>query len=146
MSTIRALQPEQDLEAVIALWYQASIISHDFVPDQFWRDACPLMREVYLPLAETSVMVENGRIVGFVSCLEHQIAALFVAPDCQGKRVGSALLAHALNGREVATLNVYAANVRAQHFYERHGFQVTGDGVDDATGMKEYFMEYRALH
>ena len=89
-------------------------------------------------------MVEQDDVVGFVSCVEHQLAALLVAPDHQGKGVGSALLAHALHGREVATLNVYAANLCARRFYEQRGFRATGDGVDDATGALERFMEYRA--
>ena len=89
-------------------------------------------------------MVEQDDVVGFVSCVEHQLAALLVAPDHQGKGVGSALLAHALHGREVATLNVYAANLCAWRFYEQHGFHVTGDGVDDAIGALECFMAYRA--
>lgn len=144
MRVIRAMQPEHDMSAVVALWCQASIISHDFIPAQYWREACSLMREVYLPQANTVVMVEQDEIIGFVSSIEHQIAALFVASEHQGKGVGSALLAHALRGREVATLNVYAANLRARHFYEQHGFHVTGNGVDDATGALECFMEYRA--
>ncbi|WP_414500398.1 GNAT family N-acetyltransferase [Zymobacter sp. IVIA_12111.31 C1] len=89
-------------------------------------------------------MVEQDDVVGFVSCVEHQLAALLVAPDHQGKGVGSVLLAHALRGREVATLNVYAANLCARRFYEQRGFRATGDGVDDATGALECFMEYRA--
>lgn len=144
MRIIRSLKPEQDLESVVTLWCNASIISHSFMPAKFWRDACPLMREVYLPLADTTVMTDNGQIIGFVSTIEHQIAALFVDPDHQGQGVGSALLAHALAGQDIATLDVYAANASAQRFYERHGFRVAGEGIDDVTGAREYFMEYRA--
>ncbi|WP_051523631.1 GNAT family protein [Zymobacter palmae] len=81
MSVIRAMPPERDMDAVVALWCQASIIRHDLIPAQYWREACPLTREVYLSQADTAVMVEQGDVISFVSCVEHQIAALFVAPE-----------------------------------------------------------------
>ena len=144
MTLIRPLNPKHDLDKVVALWCQASIDCHDFVPARFWQEACAEMRDVYLPQADTWVMVENDSIFGFISTLEHHIAALFVKPEYQNRGIGAALLAHVLQGSDVATLDAYAANTRALRFYERHGFRVTGEGTDEATGALEYFMEYRA--
>lgn len=143
---IRALQTAQDLDKVVALWCRASIASHDFMPPAFWQAACPAMRDCYLPQANTAVMAEKGGITGFVSCIEQHIAALFVDPTYQNESRGSALLLHVLADRDIASVDVYAANLGARRFYERHGFRVTGQGIDDATDADEYFMEYHPDH
>ena len=37
-------------------------------------------------------------------------------------------------------LNVYQKNTRAISFYQREGFDIQSEGLDDATGEKEYTM------
>ncbi|MGL5327260.1 MAG: hypothetical protein ACRC91_21570 [Aeromonas sp.] len=38
-----------DLDAVIELWYQASVQAHDFIPADFWHEQRAAMRDCYLP-------------------------------------------------------------------------------------------------
>ena len=52
---IRPYHPT-DSDAVLDLWLRASILAHDFVPESFWREQLPAMRELYLPQAETLVL------------------------------------------------------------------------------------------
>lgn len=37
-------------------------------------------------------------------------------------------------------LNVYQKNMRAIHFYQREGFKIQHEGIDEATGEKDYTM------
>lgn len=142
MALIKSLSLTRDVEEVVALWCRTSIDCHDFVPAQFWQEACAEMRDRYLSQADTWVIVENGSIVGFISTVKHHLAALFVAPEYQSQGFGTALLIHVQQECDIATLAVYSANVRALRFYERHGFRVTDEGIDVATGKQEYYMEY----
>ncbi len=77
---IRPYHPT-DSDAVLDLWLKASILAHDFVPESFWREQLPAMRELYLPQAETLVLEEKGQVLGFASLHEQRLAALFVSPE-----------------------------------------------------------------
>jgi GNAT superfamily N-acetyltransferase len=60
-----------------------------------------------------------------------EVRSLFVRPAVWGGGVGSALMRHALEGLAAmgfseATLWSFAANERANGFYERHGFRRDG--------------------
>lgn len=37
-------------------------------------------------------------------------------------------------------LNVYQKNTRAIHFYQREGFEIQREGLDEDTGEKDYVM------
>ena len=37
-------------------------------------------------------------------------------------------------------LNVYQKNIRAINFYQREDFEIRGEGLDEATGEKDYEM------
>ena len=60
------------------------------------------------------------------------LSRITVDPAAQQSGIGSALLAHALEGYEqmgisTVTLNTQLDNVTSQHFYERFGFHATGE-------------------
>lgn len=103
---IRLLQPK-DLDSVLQIWLDASLIAHDFIDAAFWQSQVENMRNLYIPASETYVMERDSRVVGFYSLLDNQMAALFVAPDCQGQGIGKRLMAHARTQRPVLTLAVY---------------------------------------
>lgn len=41
------------------------------------------------------------------------------------------------------SLNVYQKNTRAIRFYQREGFQIQCEGLDEATGEKDYEMVWK---
>jgi GNAT superfamily N-acetyltransferase len=61
-----------------------------------------------------------------------EIDALYVAPERQGQRVGSYLLADALTAHAAGDVVLWCAeqNHRARRFYEAKGFQLDGRTVD----------------
>ncbi len=53
---------------------------------------------------------------------------------------GKLLLDYIKDKKERLELNVYQKNARAISFYQREGFIIQCEGLDEATGEKEYTM------
>lgn len=83
------------------------------------------------------VLVDDGRIVGFVASVlsGHKVARvlmLAVLPSYRGRSFGTALMdalysSCVAGGLDTVTLEVRKSNGRARAFYERLGFEVTGE-------------------
>ncbi|AKB19589.1 MULTISPECIES: N-acetyltransferase [unclassified Methanosarcina] len=129
-----------DLEEMVRIWYDASVIAHPFVPASFWASHKSAMKEKYLPLAENYVFEQEGKVAGFISLVGERVCALFISPDAQGKGMGKALLEHAkaLKGR--LSLKVYRDNKKAILFYEKSGLKAAGEEVDEHTGCLQILM------
>ncbi len=133
---------EEDTEKIVAIWLAASIQAHDFIDRQYWENRVHDMRTLYLPLCDTIVYVDDlsGEPEGFMAFVDDFLAALFVSPDCQGRGIGTRLLGLAKKIQPNMELTVYAGNVRARAFYERHGFRVVSERLEMATGQRELVM------
>ncbi|MDY9926141.1 N-acetyltransferase [Methanosarcina sp.] len=133
---------ETDLEEMVRIWYDASVIAHPFMPASFWASHKSVMKEKYLPLAENYVFEQKGKVMGFISLVGEKVCALFIAPEAQERGTGKALLEHAkvLKGR--LSLKVYRDNRRAIIFYEKSGFKAVGKEIDDHTGCVQVLMEW----
>ena len=138
---IRAFK-EEDTEAVIRIWLEASILSHSFIDKAYWEEKADAMRTLYLPLSEVVVDEDKdtGEVVAFIAFVEDYLAALFVAPAHQKKGVGSRLLALAKKMRDTLELSVYAENERAVAFYRKNGFRMTDKRIEEMTGHTELLM------
>ena len=55
-------------------------------------------------------------------------------------KLGKLLLDYIKNKKVRLRLNVYQKNARALSFYQREGFDIQSEGLDEATGEKEYTM------
>jgi putative acetyltransferase len=130
---IRPYRQENE-NAVIDIWYRASIVAHAFVPDDFWEGERENIRSVYLPLAETWVYEWEGRVIGFISLLGSLVGGLFIAPEHQGKGIGRDLIVHAVSVRGELTVDVFEKNHRACSFYESCGFLRESESLHEPTG------------
>ena len=81
------------------------------------------IRDHILPRYRVTVAERDGRIVCFLSEEPGWIENLYVAPDCLGTGVGSALLADAKSRNDRLELWCFLENRRARAFYEKHGFE-----------------------
>ena len=140
---IRAFK-EEDTEAVIRIWLEASILSHSFIDKVYWEEKADAMRTLYLPLSEVVVDEDKdtGEVIAFIAFVEAYLAALFVAPAHQKKGVGSRLLALAKKMRDTLELSVYAENERAVAFYRKNGFRMTDKRIEEMTGHTELLMVF----
>lgn len=140
---IRAFK-EENTEAVIRIWLEASILSHSFIDKVYWEEKADAMRTLYLPLSEVVVDEDKdtGEVIAFIAFVEDYLAALFVAPAHQKKGVGSRLLALAKKMRDTLELSVYAENERAVAFYRKNGFRMTDKRIEEMTGHTELLMVF----
>ena len=127
----------EDTDALIDLWYEASIRAHDFVPQDFWAREREAIRTEYLPISETHVYEQDGRVVGFLSLLGTHIGGLFVHPVAQGCGIGRALVLYAAAQYGTLTVNAFSRNAQALGFYQQMGFVEQGRGIEPTTGCEE---------
>lgn len=140
---IRAMR-EEDCEAVVDIWLRASLQSHAFMEEGYWESRVEDMKNLYLPLSEVVVdeVAPSGKLAGFMAFIGDYLAALFVAPEHQGKGTGTRLLRLAQKMRSELHLCVYARNTRAVAFYRKHGFTIKGERYEEATGQREWLMSF----
>lgn len=132
---------EEDLDRVAGLWLDTNLKAHDFIPAQYWRGNFDAVRGMLLQ-AEVYVWEKDGAIQGFAGLDGSYIAGLFVADGAQSGGIGKRLIEFLKAEKPKLTLNVYRRNTRAVRFYQREGFQIAGEGTDEATGEAEYRMAW----
>lgn len=84
---IRKWQSE-NTAPLLSLWLESTTEAHPFIEPGYWKENEAMVRDVYLPSAETRVWEEDGEPCGFISVMQSQfVGALFVAPSCIGKGI-----------------------------------------------------------
>ena len=134
---------EEDLDEVLAIWLDANLRAHSFIPAGYWEGRREEVRQA-LPQAELYVWEERGEILGFLGLEGDYIAGIFVRHGAQSRGVGKRLLDRAKEGRGRLSLRVYEKNTRAAAFYRREGFSALGDQTDAGTGEVERCMCWRS--
>lgn len=93
-----------------------------------------------LPQAEVYVYEVAEEIQGFVGLSGEYIEGIFAADEMQSQGIGKRLLDHMKAIKDTLHLSVYQKNTRAIRFYQREGFVIQYEGLDESTGEKEYAM------
>ena len=139
---IRKLQ-NVDINKVVDIWLKTNLEAHDFIPGQYWTSNYEAVKKM-LPQAEVYVYEDNKIIQGFVGVRDEYIEGIFVSGKMQSHGIGKALLDYIKDKKARLQLNVYQKNVRAISFYQREGFTIQFEGLDEFTGEKEYVMEWNS--
>ena len=129
---------DEDCEAAIALWrraWDAALPEIDFSERlTWWRERW--VRDL-VPKNRIRIAEYNGRLAGFIvidpgSGYLDQIA---VAPEDWGTGIAKRLMGEAKRISPARiSLEVNQENARAIRFYERAGFERTGEGVNPLSG------------
>lgn len=135
---------KSDIERILRIWLEVSSISHDFMPSGYWASKVNDMRHIYLPSSENYVYEKGGKVLGFISIIENNIAAIFVAPKQQGNGIGSKLIEFVKDKYRELHLSVYKTNTASISFYKKHGFSVEGQQIDENTGYPEISMKFNS--
>ena len=139
---IRKLQ-NVDINKVVDIWLKTNLEAHDFIPGQYWTSNYEAVKKM-LPQAEVYVYEDNKIIQGFVGVRDEYIEGIFVSGKMQSHGIGKVLLDYIKDKKARLQLNVYQKNVRAMSFYQREGFTIQSEGLDEFTGEKEYVMEWNS--
>ena len=107
------------------------------------------MRHVVFATRRVWVALVQGEIAGYLSLDGDCVTGLYVAPDRQGRGIGTALLDLA-KGEETTglTLFVFEANTDAISLYERHGFETLSrtNGESNDERLPDRRMAWRATN
>ncbi|MDE6111156.1 MAG: GNAT family N-acetyltransferase, partial [Eubacterium sp.] len=130
---------EKDLNKVAELWLDTNIKAHNFIPAEYWQNHFEIVKEMFLQ-AEIYVYEKADRIQGFIGLDDNYIAGIFVCSTVQSKGIGKQLLDYVKAIKSKLSLNVYKKNVRAVQFYQREGFSILSENIDENTNEIEYLM------
>ena len=107
-----------------------------------WKRNFKLVKEMLLQ-AEVYVYESDQKIQGFIGLNNDYIEGIFVSDKMQSQGIGKILLNDTKDKRNELRLNVYRKNTRAISFYQREGLEIQSDGLDEATGEKDYVMVWK---
>ena len=138
---IRKLQ-KANINRVADIWLKTNLKAHFFISEQYWISNYEFVKEM-LPQAEVYVYEDDKMIQGFVGLNDEYIEGIFVSDEMQSCGIGKLLLDYIKDKKVSLRLNVYQKNARAISFYQREGFIIQCEGLDEATGEKEYTMLWK---
>ena len=137
---IRKLQ-KVDINRVADIWLKTNLKAHFFIPEQYWISNYEFVKEM-LPQAEVYVYEDDKMIQGFIGINDEYIEGIFVSDEMQSRGIGKMLLDYIKDKKDRLQLKVYQKNVRAMSFYQREGFTIQSEGMDEFTREKEYVMNW----
>ena len=139
---IRKLR-KADINKVADIWLDTNIKAHYFIPAQYWKRNFDLVKELLLQ-ATVYVYEDKQEIQGFVGLSDEYIEGIFVSDKMQSHGIGKSLLDYIKDKKVRLQLKVYQKNVRAMSFYQREGFTIQSERMDEFTGETEYVMNWES--
>ena len=131
-----------DIDRVADIWLKTNLKAHYFISKQYWKSNYELVKGM-MSQSEVYVFEADKMIQGFVGLNDKYIEGIFVSDEMQSCGIGKLLLDYVKDKKVSLRLNVYQKNARAISFYQREGFIIQCEGLDEATGEKEYTMLWK---
>ena len=122
---------------------KTNLKAHFFIPEQYWISNYEFVKEL-LPQAEVYVYEDDKMIQGFIGINDEYIEGIFVSDEMQSCGIGKMLLDYIKDKKDKLQLKVYQKNVRAMSFYQREGFTIQSESMDEFTREKEYVMNWES--
>lgn len=130
------------LEEVMKIWLETNIDAHDFICKEYWIKNYDLVREL-LKEADVYIFEEEDVVKGFIGVVENNyIGGIFVKKEYQRDGVGQRLIDFCKATYSCLTLNVFIKNKRAINFYNKNGFVVLEELINEDTKEREYLMSF----
>ena len=82
----------EDTNAVVLIWRAASAVAHPFLTADFIEQEAGNLRNMYLPHAQTWVVEDSNKPIGFIAMIGNEIGGLFLDPSFHGKGFGKAMV------------------------------------------------------
>ena len=139
---IRKLQ-KVDINRVADIWLKTNLKAHFFIPEQYWISNYEFVKEMLLQ-AEVYVYEDDKMIQGFIGVSDEYIEGIFVSDEMQSCGIGKMLLDYIKDKKDRLQLKVYQKNVGAMSFYQREGFTIQSESMDEFTREKEYVMNWES--
>lgn len=135
----------QWLDLLIPMWRASFEYGVGVVDPHPLEDQREFFHRQILPNHDVRLALSDGRLVGFVAASTESIPALYVHIDHLGRGIGKLLLdwAKAQSGGGL-WLYTFERNVRAQRFYESHGFTIAERGFEESWQLADIRYEWSA--
>ncbi|MCU9816363.1 N-acetyltransferase [Paraclostridium sp. AKS73] len=131
-----------DIDKIMDIWLESTVKAHNFISREYWENNYKVVKDVYIPIADTFVYEEEGETRGFISIINNEfIGALFVDVKFQGMGIGTKLIDYSVEKYKKLTLAVYKENQKSVEFYNRKGFEIIEEGLNEDSGYTEYIMK-----
>lgn len=130
---IRSYQ-DSDLNELIAAWESASELAHPFLSDTFQAQVRKDIPALYLPNADTWVVVADNHVVGFIALIGNKIGAIFLQPAYHGKKLGKLMMDKAKELHASVEVEVFEKNSIGRNFYSQCGFELIEQKFHRPTG------------
>lgn len=136
MNTIIRLYKNSDLSDLLTVWESATKLAHPFFTESFLEQERYNIPNIYLPNANTWVVVGNNNIVGFIALIGNEVGALFVDPNYHGQGLGTTLMNKAQSLHSTLEVDVFKKNHIGRRFYDHYGFRLQSENIHEDTGNK----------
>ncbi len=113
---------DSDLDDLLSSWENASKLAHPFLTKDLLESTRKNIPVVLLPKADTWIYEQEGVVIGFISLIGNEVAALFVQPAFHGAGAGRALVDKARELHGDLEVEVFEVNSIGLQFYLRYGF------------------------
>lgn len=151
---IRKITDNDDLTAIGEIYETSWKYAYKDIIPMEWMDSRPKKSwcgKINQNGRTDMIVLCDGRIVGTASFGTSrwekfkdygEIVAIYLLPEFMGKGIGSALIEHCISelqrcGFGKILLWVLEKNIRARKFYEKHGFVLTDEFMDDNIGGRD---------
>lgn len=125
---------EKDLEPIMKIWQDSSILAHPFLNPEFVKKVENDMRKMYIPGSDTWVYEQNGVIIAFISMIGNEIGGLFVLPDNHSQGLGTQLVNFVKEFNDQLEVEVFEKNEIGRSFYRKAGFRITKQYIHEESG------------
>ncbi|MCI9976159.1 N-acetyltransferase [Clostridioides difficile] len=134
---------DKDINKIMEIWKESTIKAHNFINKEYWENNYNTVKNEYIPISDTFVYEDGQEIKGFISIINKSfIGALFINSNYQNLGIGSKLLDYATKEYKNLSLAVYKDNKKAVVFYNKKGFNIVKEQINEDSRFKEYIMEY----
>ena len=137
---------DRDLEDLLSSWENASKLAHPFLINDLLESTRKNIPVVLLPKADTWVYEQEGIVVGFISLIGNEVAALFVQPAFHGTGTGRALVDKARELHSDLEVEVFEVNSIGLQFYLKYGFVPLLEKNHEITNKKVIRLRFTANH
>ncbi|MCC0783400.1 N-acetyltransferase [Clostridioides sp. ES-S-0108-01] len=134
---------DEDINKIMEIWKESTIKAHEFISKEYWKSNYNTVKNEYIPISDTFVYEDGQEIKGFISIIDKSfIGALFINTNYQNLGIGGKLLDYVTKEYKNLSLAVYKDNKEAVVFYNKKGFKIVEEQINEDSGFKEYIMEY----
>ncbi len=129
---IRKSQSE-DMASILALWMKSTIYAHPFIEERYWHESEAIVRDVYLPAAQTWVWEENGQLKASSAYWKPVLSGRCLSPRRVKTRHWQSASEYVQQRFPLLSLEVYQKNQSAVNFYHALGFRIEDSAWQEDT-------------